>query len=264
MGRRRTHVEVSMFPFLSVLCTVIGVLVLFIVLIMSTRVLQQDELHQKVEAHERRPQPGSPDAVEQGIDPATYSALEAELASLHTLLKQRTAEREHLARKLTSLEDLLQFKSTQQLIPHEPTRGRELVKPEPVVLVEAKDGVPADGFQVRLFPILVECGLNEYTMYPSRETFPVITRSKEEEVELCPKLRKFLSDVARRSKREYLLFLIHPNGVEAFDSIRLYVRKNHSDIRVGWEPFSREWIVVNDEIRAMIERQQGAESAPDG
>jgi len=49
MSRRREKIDVSMFPFLSVLCAVIGVMVLFIVLIFSTRVIEVEERYKEKE-----------------------------------------------------------------------------------------------------------------------------------------------------------------------------------------------------------------------
>jgi hypothetical protein len=248
-----------MFPFLSVLCTVIGVLVLFIVLILSTRVIEQEELVRKTEAHQRRPTPGDPSAVEQGIDPATFDQLAAELERLKGVLAQRQDERLRLSRKLAGLEDLLEYKKTQQL-KVDVTRGREFVKPEPVVVVEesAAEG-PADAFKVTLKPQLVEVSAQGYTLHPSRQAFPAIAAPAGAEtdplkLQVAPELKALLAGIDRNKSKEYLVFLIHPNGVQAFDNMRLYLIQHHPEIRLGWEPFSREWIVVNDALNAEAPR----------
>jgi hypothetical protein len=242
-----------MFPFLSVLCTVIGVLVLFIVLILSTRVIEQDELYRKTEAHQRRPTPGAPDAVEQGIDPATYDQLSAELSRLKGVLAQRQDERVRLGRKLAGLEDLLEYKKTQE-IKVDVARGREFVKPEPVVVVEESAAAgPADDFKVTLKPVLLEVSSQGYTAHPSRQAFPAVVAPADAagdptRLEVSAELKAFLATLDRNKSKEYLVFLIHPNGVQAFDNIRMYVIQHHPELRQGWEPFSREWIVVNDAL----------------
>ena len=117
MTRRRSQVEVSLFPFLSVLCTVIGVLVLFIVLILSTRVVEEDERFRRVAAHNRKPKPGREHVLEQGIDPQTFAALEAELSRVQHALAAREDERLRLKRKLDGLENLLEVKKTEMEVP---------------------------------------------------------------------------------------------------------------------------------------------------
>jgi hypothetical protein len=263
MAHRRNHVEVSMFPFLSVLCAVIGVLVLFIVLVLSTRVVQQDELVRKVEEHQRKRVPGERDAVEQGIDNASYQELQTQLQRSREELRQRQVERGRLQRKLAALEDLLAFKMTQQLVPSKIERGNELCKPEKVLVVETEGMLPSDNYQVKLRPILVECAFDGYTTYPSREKFPVIHRVGElvsdVKFEIAPKLKRFLANADKRKKREYLVFLVRPNGVEAFENFRIYMMVEHKDVRVGWEPFSQEWIVINDQLQTLLEQQQGTD-----
>ena len=100
MTRRRSQVEISMFPFLSVLCTVIGVLVLFIVLILSTRVVAENEKYQFTEEHTREVKAGREDVTWEGVDPEFYAAIEAELARLDVALADRIRQRDDLQAKL--------------------------------------------------------------------------------------------------------------------------------------------------------------------
>ena len=258
MTRRRTKVEVTLFPFLSVLCTVIGVLVLFIVLILSTRVVEQDELYRRTEEHRREVSVGSRDAVEQGIDAATYRELESELNRLKGVLAQRVEERDRLNRKLSGLEDLVEFKKTQQLLSTGAPRGRPFAEPEQVVVL-AEEGAasgPSDGLSVGLKPVLIEVTSSGYTVHPERTSFPPIEKTSSDTGDQylpADELKTFLRDLDKRKAKEYVVFLIHPNGVEAFANIRIYLLLNHEKLRLGWEPFSPEWIVANDRLAA--ERQ---------
>ncbi len=244
--RKRSQVEVSMFPFLSVLCTVIGVLVLFIVLILSTRVVVEDEKFRATEEHKRKLRPGREDVIEEGIDPQDHALLEAELARLERMLDDRELERNRLKRKLANLESALEFKRTELFIPlTKKPRPKPLTQPEPVNMV------PAEGRQIRLQPILVEVSSRGYTIHPSKQSFPAIeTQDKDGggfEFTIDPKLKQFLRGVDQQRKKEYLVFLIHPNGISSFDAMRYYLDAHHDKIRRGWEPFSRNWIVTQDE-----------------
>ncbi len=244
--RKRNHVQVSMFPFLSVLCTVIGVLVLFIVLILSTRVVVEDEKFRATQEHQRKPRPGRENVIEEGIDPQTRALLEAELARIERMLDDRERERYRLQRKLANLESALEFKRTELLIPlTKKPRPKPLTRPEPVHMV------PDDGRRIDLAHVLVEVSSRGYTIHPSRQSFPAIQTQVTDdggfEYTIDPDLNRFLRGVDQRRKREYLLFLIHPNGVSSFDALRYYLDDHHARIRRGWEPFSRNWIVTQDQ-----------------
>ena len=246
MVRRRDKVEVTMFPFLSVLCSVIGVLVLFIVLILSTRVVVEDQRYRRTDAYERVPSPGRPDVVQQGIDPTSYAALEAELLTLSQHLAQRNTEREALVRKLASLEDLLEFKRTELLVQITAPPRREFNEREKVAMLAM---VPNDEFDVKLKPILIEVSASGYTIQPAGTSFGPIERGEPNQRGpnwiIEPALKSFLQGVNARRRREYLVFLVHPNGVSTFQTIRNYVTDRHKDVRIGWEPFSRQWVVAN-------------------
>lgn len=247
MRRSDSSPSISMFPFLSVLCTVIGVLVLFIVLVLSTRVVQEEELVRRTEAHDRRPRPGAPEAVEQGVSPETYEQLEAGLAALSERLQQRRRDRSQLKQRLAAVEDLLEYKKTRQTLVAQPPPARPLVQPERVHVTPAPTGIKDDGVKVTLRPILVECAASGYTMHPSKERFPLVEGdlSELDKLTVDAALKRFLKQVDGRKQREYLVFLIHPNGVEAFRALRRYVENEHAKVRIGWEPFAREWLVTN-------------------
>jgi hypothetical protein len=244
MRRRRSKIDISLFPFLSVLCAVIGVLVLFIVLVLSTRVVVEDERYQRTEAHRRQPRPGQPQALEQGIDPDTFAALEGEVNRLASLLEERRQERDELTEKVKGLRDLIDTRKTEMLLPRAVKRSIELDRPEPVEVV------PDSTYQVSLKPILVEVSVHGYTVHPTREQFLPFRQepssSDEPDSIIDPELAKYLRDFDRRKGKEYLLLLVHPNGVKAFDLLRSYLGDKHSEINLGWEPFSRQWILAND------------------
>lgn len=255
MPRRRTNPEISLFPFLSVLCSVIGVLLLFIVLVLSTRVIAEEERYEETRDYQRPRGPGMADAVEGGIDQHSFAELEAEAKRLTDLLQQRQEKRDALTRKMQALEDLIEFRKTEFLIPAIITRPPEFDKPVPVAIV------PDQGYKVDLRPIFVIVSDEGYVVQPSKQTFPVIKAEQIAKAAAAkkgaaprkgdavrpgvdPVLAKYLRNL--NPKKEYLVFLLQPNGVAAFDEMLSYLETKHKDLRVGYEPFARNWVFANE------------------
>lgn len=240
MPVRKSKIDVSMFPFLSVLCSVIGILVLFIVLVLSTRVVVESEKYQRTKEYDRRPVPGTPGALQEGVDPAAYERLEADLQSLGELVVRRKADRDRLRDRLAALEDLLEFKKTEVFITPTVVRPPEFDKPKRVAMV------PDQGEMVGQQPIFIEISNKGYLVHPEKRLYPPLTRDED-----APKatvfavdaaLEDFLEQVDSRRQREYLVLLLHPNGIAPYYSLRSYLATEFSKIKIGYEPFSREWV----------------------
>jgi hypothetical protein len=242
MPRRRSKTDVSMFPFLSVLCCVIGILILFIVLVLSTRVVVEEEKYKEIEAHQRKQRSGKPDVLAEGIDPVTYRALEGELRRLQELLEERKTKRDELRERLATLEELLQLKKDDVFVPAKVVRAPEFDKPEPVAMV------PDQGVKVDLRPHFIEVSLQGYIVHPDKEVYPPLQATSAESAgagkKISPGLDKILQQINSRRKKEYVVFLIHPNGVEAFFELRGYLSEKYAEVQMGWEPFSREWVMA--------------------
>jgi len=203
----------------------------------------------------KKPKPGTPGGKITGIDKPTHSKLGLELGRLRQLFSERKAQLEVLQRKLEGLEALLENKKTDLFVKVRRSPLRELAPPTDVHMVEKRGYqiVPRGGHKVSLNPVFVEVKSEGYAMYPSRKQFPAIVAKRSDddsssESVVDVKLAEFLRRVNTRRKREYLVFLIHPNGVTAYRNIRGYLyEKNYDQVRVGWEPFSRNWILTNAE-----------------
>lgn len=238
-----------MFPFLSVLCCVIGILILFIVLVLSTRVVVEEEKYKEIEAHRREQRSGKPDVLAEGIDPATYRALEDELRRLQDLLQERKTKRDELVERLAALEELLELKKNEVFVPVKIVRAPEFDKPEPVAMV------PDQGVKVDLRPIFVEVSLQGYIVHPEKDVYPPLNGDStgsnaasagatSASAKVASGLETILQRINSRRKKEYIVFLIHPNGVEAFCDLRQYLMDKYEGIQMGWEPFSREWVMA--------------------
>jgi hypothetical protein len=234
-----------MFPSLSVLCAVIGVMVLFIVLILSTRVVESDERYRAKKNSPKQAVAGTPDADIEGIDSDTYRDLEQQLKQLSELLDERESALVTLSSKLAGLEDLLEYKKTEQMVQVKKHAPRELAQPEPVAMV------PDQGYKVPLQPIFLEVKSDGYTVRPSGDHFAPVTSTGAvndlSKIVAPPELHAFVADVAAKQNKEYLVFLVHPNGVQAYQMIRRYLIRDYDSIRIGWEPFSRVWVVTESD-----------------
>jgi len=143
--------------------------------------------------------------------------------------------------------DLIEFKKSERLFPPKGTDGRrtgvQLGKPSSVRVVLRA------GFKNEKNPIFVEVNSEYYIVHPLRTKYPAIETPKEGisgTFRLDPKLKTFLDDVHKRRGRDYLLLLVHPNGVAAWRNLRLYLIDTYQKqpIDIGYEPFSREWDLI--------------------
>lgn len=239
---------VDMFPFLSVLCSVIGVLMLFMMIVISTRVIEADEA----------PPPPELEAgdlgVEEGIDAKTYERLEREINDKSALLSARILERDRLRQKYRELRELIEEK--RDLLVKKPVPER---KPNELSLPEKVQLAPLNPGEVNRDPIFIEVKIEGYLVQPEKVLYPAIERVRDGrslsdvQLRVDPRLEAFLNQQEKRD--ELLVFLIHPNGTDAFQNMELHILKNHSRIvkiggglakrepkfLFGKEPFSSGW-----------------------
>jgi hypothetical protein len=243
MARRRVNVDLTLFPFLSVLAGLIAVLMLFMIVTVSTRVLAgEDQAARARQPRREENKTAEPD----GIDAENYDRLQVELNRLTELLVQRQSEHEALRGSVEQLKDLLEAKQAELLVPAAGGRrmGVRLGEPTPVKVI------PARGHVVTKKPIFIEVNASGYVVHPEQRTYRPVDRQpaqasarKKSAAVADPELAKFLAGVAKKSNEVYLVFLVHPNGASAWRGIAEYVREHHQ-LDMGWEPFSREWLLI--------------------
>ena len=100
--RRPAELELSTFPFLSVLCAVIGVLMLIMIVIMATRVIGSEAWPPTAESI-------TPQADAPGIDEATYEDLNQQIEALTAQLRERSRKADELRRLHAELVELLEM-----------------------------------------------------------------------------------------------------------------------------------------------------------
>jgi hypothetical protein len=237
MPRRRVKLELTLFPFLSVLSGLIAVMVLFMIVTISTRVISVES--GRVEGT----MPGAPAAasgevIDEGIDPETYAELERDIAKLEAILAKRLRERDNLRLELREIRDLLDakgFELEKSAAAAKPRPGLALGEPVPVRMIPARG---ADGIERK--PVFIEVSSTHYVVHPDNKTFAIAPGPK---VEVPAGLKSVIVEVARKAETHYLLLLIRTDGAEAFQSLLIHVRLNHPNLNLGWEPFSREWLL---------------------
>src|SRR5690349_13921781 len=101
MARRDSKIVVDLFPFLSVLCCMIGVMLLMITVILGTRVLDAEGI--KPPPYPVRTGGPSGDGEEQ-VDEKTYAELEEQVDGLARRFRDRQRERHQLQEKVDQLQ----------------------------------------------------------------------------------------------------------------------------------------------------------------
>ena len=228
MRQRGTEFEINMFPFLSVLCAVIGILMLLMLMIMSTRVISADDL-----------------------DEDRHAQLNAELKRLESRLavsRSKYQETSKLHAQLTGLiaakEELVELETAPQ---QGRRKGTRLGAPEKVKVV------PDQQREVSKTPLLVEVTAGGFLVHPQKKEC-----ATEELHDDRSGLSTLLEQVYENRDRQYLLLLLHPNGVASYQQLRQFLKQRYrqsagaegdrsGQLDVGKEPFSQDWILIVQE-----------------
>lgn len=246
--RRSSGPAVDMFPFLSVLCSVIGVLMLFMMITISTRVIEAEE------PSDDSPASSQERGVKDGIDAGAYRRLERDVRLQETALAERIQQQKELARRIQFLRRQLRVRKRQLAQARTPPAAPlRLNQPDKVRLVP--DNAATQGKK----PVFIEVSIDGYLRQPEKVRYAPLKRLQdgrtlaELRFRIDPRFAAFLREMEDQPDR-FIVFLIHPNGVEAFQNVVLYIYKHHSvrdgrgglrpRIRYGKEPFSPEWEFV--------------------
>ena len=234
MPRRRAKLELTLFPFLSVLSGLIAVMVLFMIVTISTRVISVES----VQVGEAKPGETGEPAIPDGIDPETHAELERDIGKLEAILARRLKERDELRLELREIRALLEAKEMElekSAAAAKAPPGLALGEPAPVRMIPARG---ADGVERK--PVYIEVNSTGYLVHPEKKVFPIAPGPK---VEVPAGLKSVMAEIAQKADTHYPLLLIHTDGAEAFQSLLIHVRLNHPGLNLGWEPFSREWLL---------------------
>jgi len=249
MSRSSSIVELNLFPFLSVLVAVIGILMLNLVSVISTRVIGLQEAEDGNSPPEG--QAAAP-AADVEIDEAQYREIDERVRRLGVQLARNRKTCRELERAVRELDSLLQTREIETTAglgwtaPEDAFPGLPLAAPVEVQVVP--DPTRAD----RRTPIPVEVTADGYVVRSdgSSEQLPSLTRDDQP-------MRQFLQRLDRNRERTYLLLLVHPDGVANYRLLRGLLtgefgqdvdveggKERASRIKVGVEPFDRDWLLL--------------------
>lgn len=255
MPRRRAKVELTLFPFLNVLSGLIAVLILFMIIILSTRAMGT------AAAASVGTSAAAAGAVEDGISAEEHDRLMGELDALYPELARRQAELADAVRVEKELRRVLARKQD-EFVERKDAGGRKdarLGEPDPINMV------PARGHEVKQTPLYIEVKADGFLVHlrPDAVTFPpLVSDGTGDAMKLRadPKFKAVLDRVDANRTKQYLILLIHPSGVKAFGDLGRFLRLTYpetvtidgrkiekSRIDVGFEPFSRDWKYVPKE-----------------
>lgn len=227
--QRTTELGISTFSFLSVLCAVIGILMLMMVAIIGTRAFRSEPV-----AGPDGSAAGEAEAI--AVDAQTYQSLEKELLDLSTrvlAIRDRTVQAQQ---RLRELERMLESEEARRLAAAPPGRrtGARLAAKQPVAIVP--DHRAPSGEQ----PVRIEVTAAGFTVYPDRWSSTVAEIAQSES-----RASAFFRGFQRTGSRKYPLFLIQPNGVGVYHRILAALGKlPDGPDSLGFEPFSEEWVLA--------------------
>ncbi len=259
MSRRQpAGLEVSTFPFLSILFAVIGVLTLFLAGIVITRAIPGDE-----------PPPPRPSVVPGGGGGEVHEpclpkdecvACKAQVDALAKQLLQHTAEYNRLAKLKTEVEAYIQAKEDEVA---GIVGGDRVVQGEPLTYIHGVHMIPDQGGDstFRKKAVLVEVKAEGFVVHPEKRLYAVADLDRT-----GSPMATFLAQIDRKRASQYLLLLVHPNGVATYEKLRKYLLKNFNEtirediipgrswleitksrIDLGVEPFSDDWLLIGSE-----------------
>jgi len=266
MGRRAgAKLDTDMFPFLSVLCSIIGVLMLFLLLIIATRVVATEQPPVVALIPPPPPPPPPPVKIQAGLNEQEYDRLKRRIAELNGVLAERQQELADFRSTVIQAEDMIASKEDEVLRPKAGT-GK-------VIGVELASAIPVDvvlqtspGAKITKKPLFIEVKAEGYIAHDGRTPSGRFFRASELESKTSP-FAGFLADMDRRTAKEYLVLLLHPNGIPALEAMKKYLRETfphrdprlkaegYSRIDTGVEPFSPGWLLI---------RPKTAEPLPSG
>ncbi len=252
MARGKSKLDLTLFPFLSVLAGMIAVMMLFMMITLGTRVIGEEP------DAEPESGPGTSVSLEvveaqdvgdgSGIAEDQFEKLHQELQSLSGQLIDRIQRQKELLVALDQLEGLIEQKKNEievvGVMSSKP--GKKLGQPTLVDVVPVREtGGPNKKIH------FVEVSASGYLLHPKEIKFPPVTANSDAGIRdftVDPAFKKFLEDIDTKRRTEFIVFLIHPNGATSFMNVLSYIdqrfpyRPGAADqYDVGWEPFSKDW-----------------------
>jgi hypothetical protein len=265
---RESGAKFDSFPFLNVMVGMIVVMLLFIFFILSTRVMEaQEEAAVVAASGGESTEDGSAQApsstASDGAGELTedeYRSLRQQMDDVSAKIAASRATLDELLRARQELEGVLASKEDAALLAGlDDTGGKTgvvLGEPDPTIMI------PDESVKISKKPRFFEVSAETFKIHhDSGEVIYPVAELKQRSSAFCQAIAK----VDQNRGNEYLLLLVHPNGVEQLTELRKYLLQTHQEqitrpgpipgltliitkcrIDIGTEPFAREWLLVKD------------------
>jgi hypothetical protein len=243
MRRRISKLEVNIFPFLSVLFSIIGVLMLLMLIILATRVTVA--YTRAVPAHV------APLSGDEDLSEEAYQRLEQVVKELSASLERQLAELRRVRSQRDKIRQLLAVHRDEV----ELASGDGLHYGFDISALQKVTMIPARNQPVVKRPRFIEVDYEGYVLHPeasrySSNELPAEVREIDPSYRPSSRLELLLeSEAFAKRDSQYLLFLIRPSGSSSFDRMKSYLVRKYplsaeiSQIDIGWEPFAPEWLL---------------------
>ncbi len=257
-GRRSREIEIFSFSFLDILACTVGALIFIVVMVVCTTADTRGLLQAKQAFEEAKARKSS---VETAVEKASGEAAQAEKNLADTKRKNPAAELVQSARDQTQRAEA-QIKEQQEQTA-QARAGIEKLETEQAQQQEEKDKAAGrvevlkgqlsqrgkdessgkilkmDFEEKKLIPNVVECAASGVINHGSpgkrtKEETPQKSLATQESA-----FRQMLVRIKNSRTKEYVVFLVRPDGLDAFEKARELAKA--LQVTMGWEPVNADW-----------------------
>lgn len=249
MSRRVSRIDVNMFPFLSVLCSIIGVLMLFILIIFGSRIIGAEPASAPTFTG------AEGGDVDDGLSEEERQKLQMEIARLADQWERRQKDLAELLQSRVRLRELLALRREEVRL----AEGDGLIYGVDLAPEKDVEMAPIKDTRVVKKPRFIEVDHAGYVFSSDGARFgigelPASDDDLPTDHRPDSPIQKRLEQADANRDSEYLVFLVRPDGATAFRRMWIYLLRKYrhsqapgllSRIDVGWEPFSEQWLLIS-------------------
>ena len=190
-----------------------------------------------------------------GLTEQDYLQLQSRIDELAKRLADRTEQLGRLLERRDELLALVALQRTESELAssHGLLDGAQLVDHPVCKLIPVR--LPGDQQKQ---PRFIEVDAEGFLAHPGDQRFSIRDiPAADEQIDPGAKpstpFQMHLQTACEKRAKDYLLFLVRPNGIEAFEAAKHYVTSTYpppprssalSAIDLGWEPFAEEWSLL--------------------
>ncbi len=252
MPRPRTKIELTLFPFMSVLCGLIAVLILMIINILQSGTADASSASGAMLKQSAQRGPSAKEEQE----------LERRKEQLNREIPTKQAKLQELQERLRQLKLVLELRKRQELV--EAAGSTTVGEPIGAPVPKRYRMVPTrGGGDLTKTVVLVEITASKYLVHVGdgglKEEYNAMkSNPKGPDPKPDRELARFLDSVDQQRRDRYLLLLIHEDGIESYKTLRSYCEASfpvigskklasnpdQATFDLGVEPFSNDWLML--------------------